>query len=68
MYIDVEQRKSAKNIKIGRIDFFVVIVIMYLPSRFQTKDDQGWRYSFNPCMTFKMGSKGNCKSDVAVSL
>lgn len=35
-------------------------------ARFQTKDDQGWRYSFNPCMTFKMGSKGNCKSDVAI--
>ena len=51
--------------------FLVVIVhVMFLPRIFHAKDSLNWRYSFNPCASFKEGSpsEGDCQSDVAVSL
>lgn len=35
---------------------------------FHAKDSLNWRYSFNPCASFKEGSpsEGDCQSDVAI--
>ena len=58
---------SAESINRGRNCFFAVIVFMYLPRIFRAHHNH-WSYSFNPCVSFKMGSSGDCDSDVAVSL
>ena len=64
------KRESSENVKERRNYFFVVIVVIYLPASFHTKGPKEWNYSFNPCVSFKEGSSGNCQlqSDVAVSL
>ena len=44
-----------------------IVIISNLLNRFNVTANDGYKFSYNPCYSFSLGSFGDCSGDIAVS-